>query len=208
MWLYSELGLNKYLSKDLAYLSEAYAQMEDFWWKNYKAMETVKQIILAESPQFGEDRTYIYNPDSRLTSFLYPVHLSKITRKPTKGWANKDLLLELKHLGILVIDLFPYAFNGYDTVTTYPALKSKIILELAKRVHNFHIRPKLKNICDINSGDVRLCVRYDRVRRIAQNTFPPMLHQLSIPSSNFDSISKQGGMIDPEKLGHQYHTSQ
>ncbi len=112
MRLYEKKG--KCLKDDVEYLVDTYSKTEKFWRENFKKCTSVKIIILGEAPLFGCKESYIYNPETKPTPFLNCKNIEKIccgVKESEIPLISKDeMLAEMLNLGIVVLNLFPFAF--------------------------------------------------------------------------------------------------
>lgn len=210
--LYHCAGLLSRWEGDLTYLRRAYDRTEELYQANFARMSTVRLVILAEAPLFGSGEVYIYNPEARHTSFLWPSDLADIAGRDTSTLPKAEYLALLRQLGILVVDIFPYALNNDDTGRVYKKKKGSAAVELtfsqkeglAEAVEDFHFRPKLEQIAAKGDRSARFCARYVPVGRIARDRYPELLDELGFASSGFVPISMQGGMIDKDRFKEEY----
>jgi len=200
--LYQEADEIRRLNDDLDYLCCAYRRIEAWWQKNFEAMIDIKLVILSEAPLFGDTESYIYNPDSKLTNFLYPKNLSLISFRNSLR-TKTDLLIALRELGILILDIFPYAFNTNNTPFSYRKLGKTAKKKLLEASSGFHLRPKLQAIRE-RSNATHYCARYAVVSDILETVTPECLDNPEFRPSTLPIISMQGGTIDKDKLKRVY----
>ena len=76
--------------------------------------QNIKYILIGEAPHFGEEESYIYNPEFDRTPFLEFTHIESIAQSVGIGGVvrNKsDMLKMMIRLGLLVVDYFPYPLS-------------------------------------------------------------------------------------------------
>lgn len=211
---YEQAGVLARFEQDVTYLARTYARTEELWQENYRNIKEVKLIILAEAPLFGAEESYIYNPISKLTNFLWPGDLKGIVGRETSGLPKPEYLSFLQELGILIVDIFPYALNEKYTALVYNNSKIAASLTAAKkrmlaaRVLEFYLRPKLEQIANRGAQHVRFCARYKPIGEIARAIYPPLLAELGFAPSEFTGVYMQGGMIDQKKFRDEYFAAQ
>jgi len=186
--IYYSLGLE--LSKDFPYLESSYHELHNLWQNYFNKIENVKLVILGEAPLWGSKKNYIYNPQTPNTQFFHRSDL-----QPILGFvpSNKEnLLCALQELGILILDVSPFALNPKDTQLTYPELSIRMYKQLVQGCWEEHIKPVVDQISNLSPIYV---FRYKRVKDIFEDLFKEKLSIDEIPS-----IHQQGGGIDKEKL--------
>lgn len=199
--LYQDNNVIDRLNDNLEYLLAAHREIESFWEDNFKELDHCRLVLFSEAPLFGAARTYIYNPASPPTQFMYPSDLDLLLASPVRN--KTDLLAALRQLGILFMDIFPYAFNNDQTPFGYRDLSLDSRMKLAAASRDLQLIPKLEKLRNLNP-DVRFCARYAAVEEIARTVLPKPLAELGFRPSEFRVISKQGGGIDKEKLKQEY----
>lgn len=190
--IYIRKGLD--LSLDLAYLKSSYLETHSLWKNNIDRLEKASFVILGEAPLWGQKKSYIYNPETPNTQFFHRSDL-----KPLLGFvpSNKEkFLCALQELGILILDVSPFALNLQDTQLTYPEMSTNMYKQLVQGCWDEHIKPILDQISHYSPIYV---FRYKRVKDIFEEFFKKKLGVDEVPS-----IHQQGGGIDKQKLFELY----
>lgn len=172
---------------ELAYLRSAFLFTEELWGRAFDGLRQVNLVLLSEAPEFGDNMSYIYNPQTPHTSFIYLEDLSDGGRYRMTQIAKKLALLErMKDLGVLVLDLFPYALNGKNTRLRYSNLRPREYAELFKAVAPSFLRPKLRRIRDKLSPGARFVYRYNRLRKRSCDGLLPIIRELDLVREGSD----------------------
>lgn len=168
--LYSQRNIP--LDTDIEYLVNAYKHTEKLWWDNFLSMEKVKYVLVAEAPRYGEEKSYIYNPKISGTSFLGVCTVNKISENlgiRSRLAGKPDMLKRMRELGLLVVDLFPYAFNP-QTQLEYEGIGCLYRKTLCKASSNWHLKPKFLEIEKKSNRTILCGVRYSRLFPFASDT--------------------------------------
>lgn len=165
-------------------------QVSDVWTtKANKLKEPIKYLIIGEATQNLDN--YFYNPSSKTTPFLSPVHF---------GCSSKlELLQKLEDLNAMVFDLYPLAIatSYYDK----RAIAHSITLEgLMKDYFKLHLDGRINH-------ETEIVVRYTKLyKRIEWGYFKDFLKsQLGLNPSNpswppIHSIAGKANFADAEKV--------
>ena len=173
------------LDRDFNYLWDAFQHTEELWWENIREIGQVKYILIAEAPLYGEKRSYIYNPDFGRTPFLEFTHINFLSQKlGLKGIVSnkKDMLQNMREMGLVVLDLFPFAFNN-DTTYQFGRLSEKLRTSLAHSCSSWFLQPKLREILNNCKEAPTFGVRYKRLFSFAND-----LITSSVPSGVSPSV--------------------
>ena len=185
---YDKLGL--VLEKDLPYLKQAHTEIMNLWHENFAKIKSVKLVVIGEAPLWGKRRSYIYNPQTPNTQFFYRSDL-----EPLLGFTPKnktEFLKCLAELGIIIIDVSPFALNDHDTKLTYKKLSNSDYLKLVTTFWEEHLDPILDKIMPQNP---KFTFRYKRLKTI----FGPLFEE-KLDHQNIDSIHQVAGGINRSKL--------
>lgn len=68
---YDQYGLSDRFVNDNVYLENAFDEIASIWLDNFKQIEVVNYLMIAEAPLWGKDKKYIYNPLSNNTQFFH-----------------------------------------------------------------------------------------------------------------------------------------
>ena len=128
-------------------------------------MKEVKYVLVGEAPLYGNNQKYIYNPESAGTSFLSKRAVQKFSSKAGYSISikNKEEMLEcMRSIGLIVVDLFPYAFNE-ETSIQYAGISDTNRKMLASASSEWNLKPKLSEIRNKTSNPIIFGVRYKRL---------------------------------------------
>ena len=157
------------LEKDIDYLWDAFCHTEDLWWKNINQITEVRYVLIAEAPLYGEKRSYIYNPETSGTVFLGLSTVAKLLEllghQPTVK-SKHEMLSKMREIGVVVLDLFPFAFNNVTTYQ-YGRLSENIRTSLAHSCSFWFLKPKLREIFKKREEHLTFGVRYTRLHSFA-----------------------------------------
>jgi hypothetical protein len=205
------------LEKDGDYLLRAYENVEQLWSAQFHSFERVHLVLLSEAPLFGEQKqSYIYNPEAGATAFLnyndytkafggygpsLPVTGPVIVRKTA-------LLNALREIGVLVLDLFPFALND-KTSKRYDALSASDRTELFEATCPAFFRLKLSWILRKATPHTLFAFRYERVRNACEGLVRTELAHLKINSTRLvpECISAPRGILRHDQLRTVYQRS-
>lgn len=166
---YGKNGLLDCFSTDILYLESAYTDIEQLWCDNLDSTRAINYLMIAEAPLWGKKKKYIYNPDTPNSQFFYPSDLEFIFKKVTDEKIVIDskgkFLTICRKLGIVIIDISPYAFNQEDTHINYRKLKQSRYIDLIKETIPFYLEPKLNLIARKKADNLKVFFRYARVRK-------------------------------------------
>lgn len=180
-------------NKALQHLEYAYHEIESMWLK-FNEHNSARRVILGEATLF-KDRSYIYNEETQNSSFLRPSDF------PGESKGDKNSLLSLlKEYGVMIVDLYPFAFNDTDTpnVTYSKKLKSRRYNSFLKSSFDLYGKKKIEAIIKENP-DVEIAFRYRRNHLFLHNDLDELLTTHSATAKR--SRSLHGNIsIDREKL--------
>ena len=192
---YSIKDFSDYYDIDKEYLRSAYDEIETLWDKQYKKIQLINYVMLSEAPAWGQNKNYIYNQKSNNTKFFYRSDLNIIVKKEIP---NKEIFIEeLTQLGLIVLDVLPFAFNKTFTKVNYESMSKIEYKQLIKSTSPFHLNQKNRLIQRKINDSTIYFYRYEKVknanREISESIFADANY-------NFPVISKVGGGIDQTKL--------
>lgn len=187
-------------NEELLYLQNAFCDIEDKW---LAALDTIKKprfILLGEAPLYGKDCSYIYSKDTPPTAFLRPTDLPKLCEQKVNN--DKAYMLDaMRDFGIIVIDLFPYALNEYDTPTmNYKKIQNKSMYSRLLR-NSFESFTKSKFLKVMSqSPDTTVLIRYKRIMKHVE----PLMQDLGLKNGfkkgNYICIGSNNMGVDKKLL--------
>lgn len=213
--LYQTHGLSDKFEIDWNYLSASIGMIDHLWFSNLNEISDINLIILSESPMWGKEKKYFYNPISSPTGFFNYDHLKYIypEMKRNKG----ELISCLNSLGAVFLDVSPYPLNPRITSISYKKDRENKSHKISKSeykgildsTYTSHLLPRLEKIkSKCNGSDykkIKFCYRYRRVKNNLEDELIQLLKmkgfQLSI-SDPVLSVSGQNSMgkIDMDVL--------
>lgn len=207
--LYSRLSIpNNLFERDKVYLHNAFLEMSKLWMANFKKIKTVRYILIAEAPLWGESMNYIYNSNTPFTQFFYKSDLEKVLGKEITN--KKKFLKILNGLGLLIIDISPFALNSQstainysETTTTSNKITGKQYTELVANTCSNYFNEKIKLAkSKIRNKNITFIFRYERVESSFKDILAKELVKSGILKESqikFENIWMNGGGIDVEK---------
>jgi len=202
--LYQQREILDSFDQDNSYLENAFECIEQLWQLNFEQIDKVKYLMLAEAPPWGkDDKIYIYNPDSKNTGFLYPGHLKHVLKHPIR---DKSKFIECcNKLGLLVLDILPFALNGIDTKINYRELSVKQYRDLVNCTVPTYFEKKVESIKEKISDDIKIFYRYCFKKQMTNFTKGSIAEvfidkKFIQNESEIVCISNQTGGIDTDKL--------
>lgn len=107
---------------------------------------------------------------------------------------------EFNRLGIIVFDVFHFAFNKQTAVEYANFTRKenrKVLIDLTSE---YYLNPKLQLITQKITPATKVFYRYNRVKKMIDGFITPALKNAGIRITAIPSISKQGGGVDRESL--------
>ena len=172
------------LDRDFNYLWDSFQHTEELWWENIREFGQVKYILIAEAP-YTEKSVHI----STIQTWKNPIpeftHINFLSQKlGLKGIVSnkKEMLQNMREMGLVVLDLFPFAFNN-DTTYQFGRLSEKLRTSLAHSCSSWFLQPKLREILNNCKDAPTFGVRYKRLFSFAND-----LITSSVPSGVSPSV--------------------
>jgi hypothetical protein len=206
--LYKEMEISDADFKDNSRnLKKAFKEMTKIWLTNFDKIETVKYILIAEAPLWGESKSYVYNTETPLTQFFYKSDLERAL--DISLCCKKRFLEKLNEIGFLIIDISPFALNNKTKINyseqteVSKKISPKNYQKLVSSTMPFYFEKKLELIKS------KLCekkpvvfFRYSRVQKAFENILIDSLKHHGIIDENpsISSIGMNGGGINVEEL--------
>ena len=91
---YAQNGILNYFERDNTYLESAFHEINEMWFQNLECIKEVKYLMIAEAPLWGKDKSYIYNPETKNTSFFLQERLGICTEYSNRRQAGFYKLLQ------------------------------------------------------------------------------------------------------------------
>ena len=198
---YAQNGILKYFERDNTYLETAFHEINEMWFRNLECIKEVKYLMIAEAPLWGKDKSYIYNPETKNTSFFYKSDLEYVLNIQIAD--KQDFINCCNEIGLLIIDISPFALNTEDTIINYRSISANQYLKLVKNTFPFYFEQKLMSVSNKKSDSIKAFFRYARVKK----RFLPLISEALIDyhfiksANEISDISKQGWSMDKVKIG-------
>jgi hypothetical protein len=191
---YSTKDVFEYYDVDKEYLQSAYEEIESLWNKQYERAKFINYVMVSEAPKWGEKRNYIYNTKSINTQFFYLSDLEAVLKKKIP---NKEIFIEeLTQIGLIVLDVLPFALNKKITKLNYDQFSRMEYGQLIESTSKFHLDKKIGMI-QKRTSNPNVFYRY----RYVQDVFDDIIRsKMAIKKVDLPYISIQGGGIDRKKL--------
>ena len=123
---------------------------------------------------------------------------------------KQDFINRCNEIGLLVIDLSPFAFNTEDTIINYRpksrrnpnGMTKDEYRQLIKDTISVFFEKKMQEIAQKKSDKIKVFFRYKRVKSIFQDIIANTLINCNLINSEHDilEIARQGGGIDRRKF--------
>lgn len=197
---YNKMGFSGKIDNDIGYLETSFHEINTIWEKNLKKIKKVNIILLAESPLWGTNKKYIYNPFVSNTQFLYRSVIGKILKVDISD--NHTFINVLNKMGLVVIDISPFSLNSLNTIINYNNLSKANYKELIALTIPYFFEKKIKSIIPQKSDNCIALFRYTRVKNAFEELVADILvdHQILKSKNEIETISKKGGGIDVSKF--------
>jgi len=197
---YDKQGISKNFDKDCLYLEKSFNEISKIWLNNLNQIDKVNFVMIAEAPLWGKVRKYIYNTEINNSQFFYRSDLGNILNKTIAD--KKSFIHECNEIGLIVIDISPFALNPTDTAITYRKMTINQYRELVNLTIPHFFELKIKAIKEKKSENIKTFFRYARVKHNFQDIISKVLLENEIISSQYEigDISQNGGGIDKNKL--------
>jgi hypothetical protein len=173
---YTQKGLIANFEKDNKYLENAFNKITKIWFDNFVKIREVKYLMIAEAPLWGKKESYIYNPDTPNTQFFHKSDLEHVLNS-VPILDKRDFINRCNEIGLLIIDISPFAFNSEDTMINY-RLKSRNnpygmtkneYRQLIKDTIPTFFEDRIKSVAQRKSDKIKVFFRYARVKDIFQD---------------------------------------
>jgi hypothetical protein len=198
--LYENKNLHNSFDNDNAYLEQAFNDINQLWLENFAQIDEVNYLMIAEAPLWGQTGKYFYNPETKNSQFFYRSDLAE-----TLGIkiADKQAFLNTcNNIGLLVLDISPFALNPTDTIINYRQLTPREYRQLISDTIPTYFAQKIEQIRIKKANDINVFFRYSRVR----NRFEDLVRAVLINQQFIDAeyvigdVSQAGGGINRGEL--------
>ena len=190
------------------YLESAFDEINRIWFDNLYKIDEVNYLMIAEAPLWGKSKSYIYNPATPFTQFFQKSDLEYVLG--TKIRDKAEFIDRCNQIGLLIIDISPFALNTEDTTINYRRKSKLNPYGITKREYRLLIQEtlptffdcKIEKIAPKASCDIRVFFRYARV----ENTFRDIIadslikYNLLASANDLPEISNPAGGIDRNKI--------
>lgn len=198
--LYKNKGLIDCFEKEENYLRNSFYEMEELWNNQFDRIEKVNYVMFSESPLWGYQKKYLYNPETKLSQFFYKSDLEFVLGKKIK---HKDEFLKtLTEIGFIILDISPFVLNEKDTSINYKKISKKDYKFLVNDTLEFYVKSKLKLIKEKSDDYPVFFFRYSRVKNLFSDLLFKELVDLDLISTQNEilEISQNGGGIHRDKF--------
>lgn len=206
--LYKEMEISDADFKDNSRnLKKAFKGMMEIWLTNFEKIKTVKYILIAEAPLWGESKSYVYNTETPLTQFFYKSDLERALDISLS--CKKRFLERLNEIGFLIIDISPFALNNKTKINYSEQTKDskkispKNYKKLVSSTMPYYFEKKLDLIKSKLCGKKPVVFfRYSRVQKAFEYILRDSMksHGLIDENSLISNIGMNGGGINVEEL--------
>jgi hypothetical protein len=187
------------------YLLNAFIGMENFWYLNMENITNINMIVICESPLWGNNNQYFYNPQTAHSQFMYYNDINFLFNN--QQITNKlELIQRCNELGIIIIDVSPFALNEINTSINYNQLTTNEYNILIEQSINHYFIPKLNYIINKPNihidNNIKVVYRYNRVKQKVGNIVnSSLINLLGLDNEyDFECIGQNGGGINRQLL--------
>ena len=205
---YARHDLTDCFERDNTYLESAFDEINRIWFDNLCKIDEVNYLMIAEAPLWGKSKSYIYNPATPFTQFFQKSDLEYVLN--TKIRDKAEFIDRCNQIGLLIIDISPFALNTEDTIINYRGKSKQNPYGITKREYRLLIQEtlptffdcKIKELVPKASSDIRVFFRYARVKNMFQNIVVDTLIASNIITSQNPilEISNPAGGINRSKF--------
>lgn len=205
---YARHDLTDCFERDNAYLESAFDEINRIWFDNLCKIDEVNYLMIAEAPLWGKSKSYIYNPATPFTQFFQKSDLEYVLG--TKIRDKAEFIDRCNQIGLLIIDISPFALNTENTIINYRRKSKQNPYGITKREYRQLIREtlptffdcKIKELAPKASSNIKVFFRYARVKNTLGNIVTDTLvrHNIINSSSEITDITQKGGNIKRIRL--------
>lgn len=150
---YARHDLTDCFERDNTYLESAFDEINRIWFDNLYKIDEVNYLMIAEAPLWGKSKSYIYNPATPFTQFFQKSDLEYVLG--TKIRDKAEFIDRCNQIGLLIIDISPFALNTEDTTINYRR-KSKLNPHgITKREYRLLFRKPCRHSFDCKTKETR-----------------------------------------------------
>lgn len=209
--LYQKYHLMNGFQSDRDYLKSSFEKIETMWLDTYNQIDTINIIMISESPLFGKNETYIYNKNTKPTSFFrfndmkYLPNYEEVTQ-PISIYETKEIMInQFIKSGFITLDIFPFPLNEKDTTINYRNMSKKLYSDILNFTKESYLKPKLGLILKKTNSNSYFLYRYKRLYDKTDSHLEMVLKEIGSNNYNVDTIHSNNIPIDREKLYNLFH---
>ena len=197
---YQKKGYGTNFKNDLLYLQTSFDKIKNIWLKNLDEIDKINYIMIAEAPLWGNKRNYIYNPATNFSQFFFKSDLEDVLRISIDD--KQDFINRCNKIGLLIIDISPFALNQKDTCLSYRTLGKTDYKKLIESTVPFYFEKKIEMMKSKLSPEPKVFFRYKRVKDSFETIIGKTLIEHNVINSleEIGDISQVGGGINKSKL--------
>lgn len=203
--LYDEKGISEYFDSENQYVKTAFKKINDLWFENYEKIKKVNYVMIAEAPLWGDDETYIYNPNTKNSSVFSLNNLNVALNVNLQN--KKQFIDKLDEIGFIIVDIFPYPLNSKSTHICYRKNKKQDCVKLGSKDYTqilnktipYFFEKKMNLLSKKQSHKSKFFFRYSRVLESARKSDLIDFVKRYI-KSDIGSIHSKGFGIDQANL--------
>lgn len=198
--IYTRLGIENQFENDLTYLKISFEETSSIWLENFNHIKTVKYLMIAEAPLWGQEKKYIYNSKINNSQFFFRSDLEDVLKIHIQD--KKEFISKCNEIGLLVLDISPFPLNPIDTAINYRELKKNQYRQLVQQTIPYYFEEKIKLIASKKSANIKVFYRYARVRNYFHDIISKVLFEYKLIGNMYEvgNIYQKGGGIDKVKL--------
>ena len=206
--IYKEENIIDFFEEDEKYLRDAFYTIEELWNAQFDEIDKIKVILISEAPLFGKDKSYIYNENTKPSSFfhfnditVFPQWNKNIKRPKLIKDQKKLMIEEFSKNGLIVLDIFPFAFNEHNTKLNYRTMNKNLYKKLLEITRENYLLPKLNKCLSKSTKDIKFLYRYKRLFEKTSNHFDDVLNNLNTNKTyKTNTINGENMSLDRIKL--------
>lgn len=204
-----------FLNNDRNYLINAHFDVERIWNQNFMNIEQVKYVLLSEAPLWGRNNSFIYNFSTSFTQFFYENDLFFALNQDLIHDSQESIIVKkerfiktLNGLGILIIDVSPYALNSttainysrndVNTLKLNP-IEYRNLLSLSFEYFLYEKLYTIKKRINPNTT-INIIYRYSRLYNLHQYVEPYLNNAFGENNFKVNYIGQRGGGINRNML--------